>query len=255
VPFHYLLAAASPPTATITVLTASLRRQPTVQDGFGEVAIAKLRVFIADDHAVVREGLKALINSQPGIMVIGEAADGLSACEQVPNLQPDVVVMDLSMPGLTGSQATERLKKECPLVKVLALTAHEDKGYLRQILTAGAVGYLLKRSAPVELIRAIQAVASGGVYIDPSLAHVVTGEFVQQPVLGRAEAARSLSEHEAGTLRLTAAGYGQIEIATQLGLSVGTVVACRARAMGKLGLKTRVELVRYAIQQGWLKDG
>src|SRR4051794_27827649 len=117
--------------------------------------MAKLRVFLADDHAVVREGLKALINAQPDMEISGEAADGQAACEQAPPLRPDVVVLDVSMPGMSGAQAAERLRQECPQVKVLALTVHEDKGYLRQLLQAGAAGYVLKRAAAEELIRAI----------------------------------------------------------------------------------------------------
>src|SRR4029450_9985787 len=143
--------------------------------------VNKLRVFLADDHAVVREGLKALINAQSGMTVIGEAADGLQACEQIPALRPDVVVMDVSMPGLTGSQATARLRQECPAVKVLALTVHEDKGYIRQLLAAGAAGYVLQRNAPEELIRAIRVVAAGQVYLDPQMAGKVVGGFVRRP--------------------------------------------------------------------------
>src|SRR5947209_15131986 len=112
--------------------------------------MADLRIFLADDHAVVRAGLKALINAQPGMAVVGEAADGRTACEQAPGLVPDVVVMDVSMPGLGGAEATQRLGRECPGARVLALTVHEDKGYLRQLLAAGAAGYVLKRAAAEE---------------------------------------------------------------------------------------------------------
>ncbi|OWK39828.1 response regulator [Fimbriiglobus ruber] len=129
-----------------------------------------LRVFLVDDHAVVREGLKTLINAQVGMMVVGEAAEGSLACERIVVLRPDVVVMDVSMPGLTGAQATARLQLESPTVRVLALTVHEDRGYIRQLLAAGAAGYVLKRAAPEELIHAIRVVATGGVYLDPSMA-------------------------------------------------------------------------------------
>src|SRR5207302_5568250 len=143
--------------------------------------MGEVRVFLADDHAIVRGGLKALIDAQPGMVVVGEAADGLETCAQVATLQPDVVVMDVSMPGLTGSLATERLRRECPGVKVLALTVHEDKGYIRQLLAAGAAGYVLKRAAPEELIHAIRVVAGGGVYLDPTMAGKVVGGFVRRP--------------------------------------------------------------------------
>lgn len=213
----------------------------------------ELRVFLADDHAVVREGLKSLINAQPGMAVVGEAADGLAACEQVPDLRPDVVVMDVSMPGLTGTQATERLRRECPAVKVLALTVHEDKGYLRQLLAAGAVGYVLKRAAAVELVHAIRVVAGGGVYLDPSLAGKVVGGFVRRPGGGGAPAdASELSDREAAVVRLTAAGYGAKEIAAQLDLSAKTVETYKARALEKLGLESRADVVRYALERGWL---
>ena len=215
--------------------------------------MAKLRVFLADDHAVVREGLKALVNAQPAMAVVGEAADGLTACAQVALLAPDVVVMDVSMPGLSGSQATARLRLECPAVRVLALTVHEDKGYLRQLLAAGAAGYVLKRAAPEELIQAIRAVAAGGVYLDPGMAGKVLGGFVRQAAAAGVGA--ELSEREAEVARQTAAGHSNKEVAARLDLSVKTVETYRARAMEKLGLRGRADLVRYAVQQGWLQGG
>ena len=214
--------------------------------------MADVRVYLADDHAVVREGLRALITAQPDMTVVGEAGDGRTACEQVPGLRPDVVVMDVSMPGLTGSQATERLRAECPAVKVLALTVHEDKGYLRQLLTAGAAGYVLKRAAAEELVRAIRVVAAGGVYLDPSLAGKVVGGFVRRPDGGGAPDGGELSDRETEVVRLTAAGYGAKEIAAQLGLSVKTVETYKARALAKLGIEGRAAVVRYAAQRGWL---
>ena len=215
--------------------------------------MSKLRVFLADDHAVVREGLKALVTAQPTMAVVGEAADGLTACAQVALLAPDVVVMDVSMPGLSGSQATARLRLECPAVRVLALTVHEDRGYLRQLLAAGAAGYVLKRAAPEELIQAIRAVAAGGVYLDPSMAGKVLGGFVRQAAADGVGA--ELSEREAEVARQTAAGHSNKEIAARLDLSVKTVETYRARAMEKLGLRGRADLVRYAVQQGWLQGG
>ncbi|OWK37342.1 response regulator transcription factor [Fimbriiglobus ruber] len=213
-----------------------------------------LRVFLVDDHAVVREGLKALINAQTGLTVVGEAADGLIACERIAVLRPDVVVMDVSMPGLTGAQATARLQLECPAVRVLALTVHEDKGYIRQLLAAGAAGYVLKRAAPEELIHAIRAVAAGGVYLDPSMAAKVVGGFVRKAA-NAGPPSGDLSERETEVARRTAAGYSNKEIAARLELSVKTVETYRARAMEKLGLQSRSDLVRYAVQQGWLQDG
>ena len=139
--------------------------------------MTKLRIFLADDHAVVREGLKSLVNAQPDMEVIGEAADGRTAWEQAKACQPDIVVMDLSMPQLNGAQATERLKQACPQVKVLALTVHEDKGYVHQLLQAGASGYVLKLAATEELIHAIRIVAAGGVYLDPTMARKIVANY------------------------------------------------------------------------------
>ena len=216
--------------------------------------MTKLCIFLADDHAVVREGLKALVNAQPDMAVVGEAADGASACEQVPQLQVDVVVLDVSMPGMSGAQAAEQLRQECPQVKVLALTVHEDKGYLRQLLEAGAAGYMLKRAAAAELIRAIRTVAEGGVYLDPSLAGKVVGGFVRKhPEKDEFEEAE-LSDRESAVVRLIAAGHSNKEIAGQLDISVKTVETYKARSLEKLGMHSRADLVRYALQRGWLQE-
>lgn len=217
--------------------------------------MSKLRVLLADDHAVVREGLKALINSQSDMEVVGEAADGLIACTLSATLAPDVVVMDVTMPRMTGSQATARLRRECPQARVLALTVHEDKAYIRQLLAAGAVGYVLKRAAAAELIQAIRSVAAGGVYLDPTMAHKVVGGFIGTAAVGVAAAAGGLSEREAEVARHTAAGHSNKVIAAKLELSVKTVETYRARVMEKLGLHSRADLVRYAVQEGWLQDG
>ena len=216
--------------------------------------MVKLRVYLADDHVVVREGLKALINAQPQMEVSGEAGDGRTACQEVQELQPDVVVMDVSMPKMNGAQATAQLKQACPSVKVLALTVHEDKGYLRLLLEAGASGYVLKRAAAEELIHAIRTVAAGGVYLDPALAGKVVGSFVRPPAGRGAPEGGDLSDREAEVVRLIAAGHSNKEIASRLGLSVKTVETYKARSMEKLGLDSRADLVRYALQRGWLQN-
>jgi DNA-binding NarL/FixJ family response regulator len=216
--------------------------------------MAKLRVYLADDHAVVRAGLKALIDGQPDMEVRGEAGDGRTACQQVLELRPDVVVMDVSMPGLNGAQATAQLKETCPGVKVLALTVHEDKGYLRLLLEAGASGYVLKRAAAEELIHAIRMVAAGGVYLDPALAGKVVGSFVRAPAGKSVPAGGDLSDREAEVVRLIATGHSNKEIASRLCLSVKTVETYKARSMEKLGLDSRAGLVRYALQRGWLQN-
>jgi DNA-binding NarL/FixJ family response regulator len=214
----------------------------------------KLRVYLADDHAVVRAGLKALINAEPQMEVSGEAGDGRTVCLQVPELQPDVVVMDVSMPQMNGAQATAQLKQAWPSVKVLALTVHEDKGYLRLLLEAGASGYVLKRAAAEELIHAIRTVAAGGVYLDPALAGKVVGSFVRPPAGKGVPEGGDLSDREAEVVRLIAAGYSNKEIATRLSLSVKTVETYKARSMEKLGMESRADLVRYALQRGWLQN-
>jgi DNA-binding NarL/FixJ family response regulator len=216
--------------------------------------MVKLRVYLADDHAVVRAGLSALINAQPDMQVSGEASDGRTACDQAQESQPDVVVMDVSMSEMNGAQATARLKQVCPHVKVLALTVHEDKGYLRLLLEAGASGYVLKRAAAEELIHAIRTVAAGGVYLDPVLAGKVVGSFVRNPAGNRVSEDGDLSEREAEVVRLIAAGHSNKEIAKRLSLSVKTIETYKARSMEKLGLASRADLVRYALQRGWLQD-
>ncbi|HVK11157.1 MAG TPA: response regulator transcription factor [Gemmataceae bacterium] len=211
----------------------------------------KLRVLLADDHAVVREGLKAVINAQPGLEVVGEAADGPEALTLAGELDPDVVVVDISMPGLTGAQVTSRLREANPDRKVLALTVHEDKSYLRRLLEAGASGYVLKQSATSEIVHAIQAVAGGGTYIDPSLARSVVGPFVGRPEAEEAPAP-GLSEREEEVVSLIAQGYSNKEIAARLKVSVKTIETYKARSLEKLGVRSRVDLVRYATQRGWL---
>jgi DNA-binding NarL/FixJ family response regulator len=211
--------------------------------------MSKLRVFLADDHAVVREGIKALLVAQSDIEVVGEAADGRTALEQATLLCADVVVTDVSMPGLGGAEVVERLRRACPATKVVALTVYEDKGYLRRLLEAGAKGYLLKRSAADELVRAVRTVASGETYLDPALVGKVVGEFSGKVVAPAGE----LSEREEEVARLIASGYTNKEIAARIDVSIKSVETYKARAFEKLGFDSRVELVRYALAQGWLK--
>lgn len=211
----------------------------------------QLRIVLADDHVVVREGLKALVNAHRAMCVVGEASDGETACLQARALKPDVLVMDVTMPKLNGAQATQRVSEECPSVKVLALTVHEDRGYLMHLMQAGARGYVLKRAAAEELIRAIRTVADGGIYIDP----MVAGKFIQHAVLQdtRTVPRRApLSVRETEVLRRIARGYSNKEIAAELGISVKTVETYKARLMDKQGLKSRADIVRFAIRRGWL---
>jgi DNA-binding NarL/FixJ family response regulator len=211
-----------------------------------------LRIFLADDHTVMREGLKSLVNAQADMDVIGEADNGRLTLQKVRELQPDVIILDVSMPDLNGIQVTERLKRTCQKVTVLVLTAHDDSGYLRQLLEVGASGYVLKKAAAEELINAIRVVAAGGVYLDPSLAGKVVGGYLGNRRPGSRPQANDLSEREAEVMRLVAWGYTNKEVAAYLRISVKTVETHKANIMQKLDLKSRVEMVRYALRQGWL---
>jgi two-component system response regulator NreC len=213
-----------------------------------------LRVVLADDHAVVREGLKALVNAQSDMHVVGEAADGEEACRAAQEFEPDVLVMDLSMPRLSGAEATARVRQECPAVKVLALTVHEESLYIAQLLRAGASGYVLKRAAASELVRAVRTVAAGGTYIDPSIAGTLVEGYLDAESAARQEPHDTLSDREREVLVRIARGFSNKEIAAELGLSVKTVETYKGRVAEKLGLRTRVEIVRFAAQQGWLGD-
>ncbi len=214
----------------------------------------KLRILLADDHKVVRDGLRLLIDGQPDMRVVGEAANGKEVLVQARELKPDVIVMDLSMPEMNGLQATERLRAEHPGLRVLALTAHEDEGYLSQLCRAGAAGYVLKRSAGDELITAIGTVARGGVYFDASLASKALARRMKGSPSGPAAGAAELSEREREVLTRLAWGYSNKEIAGDLALSVKTVETYKVRVGEKLGLRSRAEMVQYALRQGWLNE-
>jgi len=213
-----------------------------------------LRIFLADDHVVLREGLRSLVNAQADMNVVGEAGNGRAALVKARELQPDVIIMDVSMPDLNGIQVTERLKRDCQKITVLVLTAHDDSGYLRQLLEVGASGYVLKKAAAEELIKAIRVVAAGGVYLDPALAGKVVGGYLGKRRFGGTPQGNQLSEREAEVLRLVAWGYTNKEVAGYLRISVKTVETHKANLMQKLDLKSRVEMVRYALRQGWLRE-
>lgn len=211
----------------------------------------KLRIFIADDHVVLREGLTMLIDAQPDMEVVGQAADGRTLAQQIQSCQADIVIMDISMPG-GGAQATAQLRQSSPGVQVIALTRHSESGYVRQLLQAGARGYVLKGAGAAELIDAIRAVAAGDTYFDSTLTSRAVHAFVRAQTESSGATESDLSEREAEVVRLTAYGYTNKEIATQLGISTKTADTYKARAMEKLGLHSRAELVRYALQRGWL---
>jgi len=215
--------------------------------------VKPVRIFLIDDHMVVREGLKTLINVQPDLEVIGEAGDGETGWQLVQGCLPDVVIMDISMPGMNGIHVAERLKQTCPEVKVLVLSVHDDTSYLRQMLAVGASGYILKHTAADALIQAIRIVAAGGLYLEPSLAEHVVGRYVRRPAAVTELLGTELSEREREVVQRVGQGYSNKEIAAQLSLSVKTVETYRARALEKLGLTSRSALVRYALERGWLR--
>ncbi len=215
--------------------------------------MSKIRLLLADDHTVLRAGLKALFNAQPDMEVVAEASDGEEAIRMSRELSPDVVLMDISMPGINGFKATSEIRKQNPAVKILALTMHEDDSYLHQMLRAGADGYVPKKAADTELMAAIRASYRGEHFIHSSVASgLVTMARQQEPELLKNKGTGVLSQREAEVLQLLALGYTNQQIAEELCLSVKTVESYRARIKAKLGLEGRAHLVRYAIEIGLL---
>jgi len=214
-----------------------------------------VRILLADDHVTMRHGLKLLIESQPDMQVVAEASDGETAVARAIQTKPDVVVMDISMPGMNGLIATRKLKQLLPSTAVVTLTRHGDDAYLQELLRAGVSGYVLKQSAPAELLQAIRATAAGGQYLDSALTRQVTAGFLgRSDRKGVNKPGKALSEREALVLRLIASGYSNKEIAAQMTVSVKTVEAHKANAMRKLDLKGRIDIVKYAVLQGWLHN-
>ena len=216
--------------------------------------MTKVRVLIAEDHQTVREGLKMILGAQPDIEVAGEAGDGHAAVELTKQLMPDIVLMDLSMPKLNGLKATEKLKQACPDVNVLVLTRHTEEGYLLQLLRLGASGYILKQSPSAELLHAIRSIAAGGKYLDPAVAGKIFGGLQARKLRAESGTQEKLSSRESETLRLIAWGHSNKDIANQLGLSVKTVEVHKANAMKKLGMRSRIDIVRFALLQGWMEE-
>jgi DNA-binding NarL/FixJ family response regulator len=215
------------------------------------IARGQLRILIADDHPFVLAGIKAFLSGAQEVEIVGEATDGETALKMAVELQPSILVLDLSMPGLNGVEVTRRLATELSSCKVIILTVHEDRSYLRKLIEVGAAGYLLKRSAGEDLHRAIKAVAAGGVYLDPCIAALAIN---QHP--GNANEATEphadLSEREVEVLKFTAAGHSNKAIAGLLDIGVKSIETYKSRAMDKLGFRSRVELVGYALARGWL---
>jgi DNA-binding NarL/FixJ family response regulator len=212
----------------------------------------RVRVLLADDHVTIRYGLKLLIDQQPDMKVVAEASDGNAAIQLASTLPVDVVVMDISMPGMNGLVATRKLRELRPDMAIVSLTRHGDDAYVQELLRAGVAGYVLKQSAPDELLQAIRAAASGGQYLDSSLMARVTAAFASREGKRAGRSEGTVSERESDVLRLIACGYSNKEIAGQLSLSVKTIEAHKANAMRKLDLNGRIDIVKYAKLQGWL---
>jgi len=217
--------------------------------------MAKIRVLIVDDHAIVRAGLRMLINHQPDMDVVGEAADGHEALCQAREANPDVLTLDLTMPGGGGLEILERVRQACPQTRVLVLTMHEDPSYLRAVLAAGGSGYVAKSAVDGELIAAIRSVAQGRTFVTINLSDSETQQVLGDRATRTASAPRApvqLSPREQEVLKLLAQGYTNQEVGTRLHLSVKTIETYRARVVDKLGLRSRADLTRYALEMGLL---
>ncbi|HNV58153.1 MAG TPA: response regulator transcription factor [Rhodoferax sp.] len=208
-----------------------------------------VRVVLADDHTLVRAGLRKLLESVPGMEVVGEAGDGLQLLEMVEKLQPQVVLMDIAMPGLNGLEATGRLVKGWPSIKVLILSMHQNAEYVRQALRQGAVAYLLKDAAPLELEWALAAVLRGETYLSPAVSKGVVSDYVHR-LRSEEHAADALTPRQREVLQLIAEGQSTKEIARRLDLSVKTVETHRTQLMKQLDIHEVAGLVRYAIREG-----
>jgi two-component system response regulator NreC len=212
-----------------------------------------IKVLIADDHTIFRSGLNLLLSSESDIEVVGEAMDGPSAVELTRQLKPDVVLMDISMPGLNGFQATQQIKERIPEASVLVLTMHRSEEYFFQMLEAGASGYILKGAETTELMNAVRSVARGGVFIYPTLAQRLVQQFLMQSGVNIHGQVR-LTPREKEVLKLIAEGYSNKEIAEHLVVSPSTIHSHRTNLMQKLKLSTRYELVAYARRHGLIRD-
>jgi DNA-binding NarL/FixJ family response regulator len=215
--------------------------------------VTNIRIVLADDHPIVLDGLRNLIRAENDFELVGEAASGLAALRTIREQQPDVAVLDISMPELNGIVLCRRLLAEMPELRVLVLTLHEDRAYLNQALEAGARGYILKRSAVENLVQGIRAVMVGGTYIDPAIAgQAFDGKRNHIKPASNRRSAPALTDRETTVLKMAALGFTNKEIATRLDVGVKSVETYKARGLDKLGLKTRAELVRYGSAQGWL---
>lgn len=213
-----------------------------------------VRIMLVDDHRILRQGLRSLIETEPDLEVVAEAEDGNAALAIIEAACPDVLILDISMPGMSGIVLLERLRQVRKAPRVLVLSAYADASYLRQVLATGASGFVVKRSASEDLLKAIRTVVAGGTYLDPSVAGEIAAGFVDRKKVRVARDARELSEREREVLREVARGYSNKEIANRLAISVKTVETHKSNAQKKLGLRSRADVVRYAQHLGWLAN-
>ncbi len=209
-----------------------------------------IRVLLAEDHETVRQGLRLLLESQADIEVVAEAANGLDAVKHCQTMQPQVVILDISMPEMNGLAATKAIRHVLPKTAIVALTRHDDEAFVQELMAAGASGYVLKQSRSTELLNAVRAVAAGGQYLDALLARRASedeeAKYSPRPA--------TISDREKAVLRMMAVGHSNKGIAADLSISIKTVEVHKANAMRKLGLHGRIDVVRFAILHGWLQE-
>ena len=211
----------------------------------------KITVLLAEDHTIVRKGIRSLLDAEPDLEVVGEAENGREALEKVEQLSPDIVLMDSTMPILNGLEATRQVRKRFPDVKVLVLTMHTNEEYILQFLQVGASGYLVKQTAPQELVSAIQAVHRGDCFLSPSISKTVIEEYVRQAkAAGTEDSYEKLTDREREVLQLITEGFSNREVAEQLHISVKTVGVHRINLMHKLNIHNMTELTKYALRKG-----
>jgi two-component system, NarL family, response regulator NreC len=214
-----------------------------------------IHILLADDHTILRAGLKMMLNAQADMEIVGEAQDGRQAISEALRLQPDIILMDITMPDMNGIEATRQIKKLLSDVKVLILTMHENDEYIFQALRAGASGYMLKEAADTELITALHVIQSGQFYLSPTAQSVMVGDYLQRVRVGEEkDSYNSLTEREREILKLVAEGYTNNQIGERLVISPKTVDTHRTHVMDKLNLHSRAELVKYAMRRGLLED-
>ena len=240
-------------TTVVLSAQASVVDRRTRNTHTGRMTGRPLRILLVDDHDTVRQGLKLLLDREADLKVTKEASNGRQAVETPALDDVDVVVMDVSMPGVSGIEATRQLKERRPDLPIVALTRHADDTLVHELLRVGASGYVLKQSPHTELLRAIRAVASRQTYVDPALAPAVAATFGPDGI-ARATRQRGITDRETDVLRLASRGYSNKEIAARLDVSSKTIEVHKTNAMRKLGLTGRLELLRFAVLRGWLNE-